>query len=161
MSRQTIPQPRLRLYIFIDITNWFLSVSGTRYARRFLRKIDETFHVLLCKKIRFYHKGLIVLYTLTWRMPSSRVWRRVDVVDCTVLQLPAHTLVLRSRIFLPWRWRRYDPPKRRFNRPHLHGATLQKTAFFLIVLSFKKFLTFCAMRNFITLFAIDRQYALF
>jgi hypothetical protein len=20
-------------------------------------------------------------------------------------------------------WRRYDPPKRRFNRPHLHGAT--------------------------------------
>jgi hypothetical protein len=22
-----------------------------------------------------------------------------------------------------------DPPKRRFNRPHLHGATPQKTAF--------------------------------
>jgi hypothetical protein len=40
------------------------------------------------------------------------------------------TLVLRSPIFLPWRWRRYDAPKRRFNRPHLHGATPQKTAFF-------------------------------
>jgi hypothetical protein len=24
-----------------------------------------------------------------------------------------------------------DPPKRRFNRPHLHGATPQKTAFFI------------------------------
>jgi hypothetical protein len=42
------------------------------------------------------------------------------------------TLVLRSRISLPWRWRRYDPPKRRFNRPHLHGPTPQKTAFFIV-----------------------------
>jgi hypothetical protein len=42
------------------------------------------------------------------------------------------TLVLRSRIFLPWRWRRYDPPKSRFNRPHLHGATPQKTTFFIV-----------------------------
>jgi hypothetical protein len=42
------------------------------------------------------------------------------------------TLGLRSRIFLPWRWRRYDPPKRRFNRPHLHSATPQKTAFFKV-----------------------------
>jgi hypothetical protein len=38
------------------------------------------------------------------------------------------TLVLRSRIFLPWRWRRYVPPKRRFTQD-LHGATSQKTAF--------------------------------
>jgi hypothetical protein len=41
------------------------------------------------------------------------------------------TLVPRSRIFLPWRWRRYVPPKRRFTQD-LHGATSQKTAFFLI-----------------------------
>jgi hypothetical protein len=27
---------------------------------------------------------------------------------------------------------RYDPLKRRFNRPHLHGATPQKTAFFIV-----------------------------
>jgi hypothetical protein len=40
------------------------------------------------------------------------------------------TLVLRSRIFLPWRERRHDSPRRRFNPLHLHGATLQKTAFF-------------------------------
>jgi hypothetical protein len=39
------------------------------------------------------------------------------------------TLVPRSRIFLPWRWRRYVPPKHRFTQ-HLHCATSQKTEFF-------------------------------
>jgi hypothetical protein len=39
------------------------------------------------------------------------------------------TLVPRSRIFLPWRWRRYVPPKRQFTQD-LHGVTSQKTAFF-------------------------------
>jgi hypothetical protein len=38
------------------------------------------------------------------------------------------TLVPRSLIFLTWRWRQYDPPKRRFKQD-LHGATSQKTAF--------------------------------
>jgi hypothetical protein len=42
------------------------------------------------------------------------------------------TLVLRTRIFLPWRWRRYVPPKRRFNPLHLNGATPQKNAFFIV-----------------------------
>jgi hypothetical protein len=37
----------------------------------------------------------------------------------------------RSRIFLPWIWRRYVPPKRRFTQD-LHGATSQKTAFFIV-----------------------------
>jgi hypothetical protein len=41
------------------------------------------------------------------------------------------TLVLRSRIFLPWRWRRYVPPKRRFTQD-LNGNTSQKTALFII-----------------------------
>jgi hypothetical protein len=31
----------------------------------------------------------------------------------------------------PWRWRRYIPPKRRFTQ-ELHGATSQKTAFFIV-----------------------------
>jgi hypothetical protein len=39
-------------------------------------------------------------------------------------------LVPRSRILLPRRWRRYFPPKRRFIQD-LHGATSQKTAFFI------------------------------
>jgi hypothetical protein len=34
-----------------------------------------------------------------------------------------------SRIFLPWRWRRFVLPKRWFNQD-LHGAKSQKTAFF-------------------------------
>jgi hypothetical protein len=36
-----------------------------------------------------------------------------------------------SYYFLPWRWRRYVPPKRRFTQD-LHGATSQKTAFFIV-----------------------------
>jgi hypothetical protein len=35
------------------------------------------------------------------------------------------TLVPRSRIFLPWRWRRYFPPKRQFTQD-LHGATSRR-----------------------------------
>jgi hypothetical protein len=40
--------------------------------------------------------------------------------------------------------RRYDPPKRRFNRPYLHGATPQKTAFFCVCL-FECGVLFCVM----------------
>jgi hypothetical protein len=40
------------------------------------------------------------------------------------------TLVPRSWISLPWRWKRYVPPKRRFIQD-VHGATSQKTAFFI------------------------------
>jgi hypothetical protein len=41
------------------------------------------------------------------------------------------TLVPRSRIFLPWRWRPYIPLRRRFTQD-LHGATSRKTAFFRV-----------------------------
>jgi hypothetical protein len=41
------------------------------------------------------------------------------------------TLVPRSRIFLPWRWRRYVPPKRRLTQD-LHSATSHKMTFFLV-----------------------------
>jgi hypothetical protein len=41
------------------------------------------------------------------------------------------SLVLNSQIFLPWRWKRYVPPKRRFTQD-LHSATSQeKTACFM------------------------------
>jgi hypothetical protein len=39
------------------------------------------------------------------------------------------TLVPSSQILLPWKWRRYDPPKRRFTQ-ELYGATTQKRVFF-------------------------------
>jgi hypothetical protein len=90
-----------------------------------------------------------------WRMPSSGIWRRVDLVwidvseeriasilrvEKSAREEPARcfstddsvcshliTLVPLSRIFLPWGWW-YVHPKRRFT--HLHGATSQKTTFF-------------------------------
>jgi hypothetical protein len=56
------------------------------------------------------------------------MWSHVVSADCSYLL----TLVPRSKILLPWRWRRYDPPKRRFTQK-LHGATSQKTAFFIVI----------------------------
>jgi hypothetical protein len=50
-----------------------------------------------------------------------------QTMDCSYLL----TLVPHSRIFLPWRWRRYVPPKRWFTQD-LHGATSHKTAFFIV-----------------------------
>jgi hypothetical protein len=35
-------------------------------------------------------------------------------------------------IHLPWRWRRYVPPKHRFE-PEPHGAISQKTIFFIVI----------------------------
>jgi hypothetical protein len=54
-------------------------------------------------------------------------WDVAPCISCVNLL----TLVPRSRIFLHWRWRRYVPPKRRFTQD-LHGATSQKTAFFIV-----------------------------
>jgi hypothetical protein len=55
----------------------------------------------------------------------SRTYSLLDLCN----HLP--TWVPRSRNFLPWRWRQYIPPKRRFTQD-LHGATSQKSAFFIV-----------------------------
>jgi Tfp pilus assembly protein PilN len=78
------------------------------------------------------------------------MWHRVDVVLTDVSEeriasifrvagsLPLTSLTDASRAdflifsFLPWRWRRYVPPKRRLT-PLLHGATSHKTAFFILL----------------------------
>jgi hypothetical protein len=63
------------------------------------------------------------------RMPSSGMWRRVDIVWTDVSEeriasiFHLLTLVPRSRIFLHWRWMRYVPPKHRFTQD-LYGATV-------------------------------------
>jgi hypothetical protein len=61
---------------------------------------------------------------------------RLSWVFSTVGSICSHllTLVPRSRIFLPCRWRRHFPPKRRFTQD-LHSATSQKTAFFELYLA--------------------------
>jgi hypothetical protein len=46
------------------------------------------------------------------------------------LHLQGRREIIRKSL-LPWRWRRYVPPKRRL-RPYLLGATSQKTAFFIV-----------------------------
>jgi hypothetical protein len=82
-----------------------------------------------------------------WRMSFPGLWRcthrswinrlledriasifRVDSDWCSVC---SHllTLVPRSRIFLPWRWRRNVPPKRRLTQD-LHSTISHKTTFF-------------------------------
>jgi hypothetical protein len=64
--------------------------------------------------------GIVELFLLCWLFPTG----------CSVCtHLP--TLVLRSQILLPWRWRRYFPPKRR-SIQDLHSATSQKTTFFIV-----------------------------
>jgi hypothetical protein len=69
------------------------------------------------------------------RMRSSGMRRRVDLVwsDVSEERGCSHllTLVPRSWIFPPWRWRWCVPPKRRFTQD-LHGATSQKTTFFIV-----------------------------
>jgi hypothetical protein len=57
---------------------------------------------------------------------SCRVFSTGDTVCSHLL-----TFFPRSRIFLPWRWRRYVPPKRRITQ-NLHGITSQKTVFFIV-----------------------------
>jgi hypothetical protein len=40
-------------------------------------------------------------------------------------------LLFAHAFFLPWRWRRHYPPKRRFLQ-NPHDATSKKTAFFIV-----------------------------
>jgi hypothetical protein len=65
--------------------------------------------------------------TYRLHLQGRKIRERGPSVACSHLL----TLVPHSRTFLPWRWRRYVPPKRRFTQ-ELHGVTSQKTAFFKI-----------------------------
>jgi hypothetical protein len=61
----------------------------------------------------------------TYRLLQGRkIYEQGTSVSCWA---PAH--IGSSQIFLPWRWRRYVPPKRLFTQV-LHGGTSQKMAFF-------------------------------
>jgi hypothetical protein len=87
-------------------SRWFL-------ARRFL-----SFQLTLSLQLLAHAvSSLVYSYRFNWR----------SVYSCLL------TLVPRSQILLHWRWRRYDPPKRRFTQ-ELHGATTQKTASFIQIL---------------------------
>jgi hypothetical protein len=64
--------------------------------------------------------------------------RRVGLVwtDCCRQQPPGHAGSSFADFFLlPWKWKRYVPPKHRFTQ-YLHVATSQKTEFFITDISF-------------------------
>jgi hypothetical protein len=66
------------------------------------------------------------------------------------------TLVPHSRIFLPWRWRRYVPPTCRFTQD-LHGATSQKTTFFIATAVKTSNLTYLRCDSYNNVFLDNKQ----
>jgi hypothetical protein len=95
-------------------------------------------------KIFVPHELVKYLPDQKWRMLYSGIWlhvvcmnRRFGLIYRLHLQgreIRSYllTLVFRSRIFLPWRWRQCVPPKRWFAQ-ELHGSTSQKTASFIVI----------------------------
>jgi hypothetical protein len=72
-------------------------------------------------------------------MKNAVFWDMAPGCFRLVTQVCSHLLTLGPcwRIFLPRRWRRYVPPKRRFTQ-YLHGVTSQKTEFFTHATCFLK-----------------------
>jgi hypothetical protein len=81
---------------------------------------------------------------LVWTDVSEEYIASIFRVEKSVSEEPewagsyVFTLVPRSRIFLPWRWRRYIFPKRQYTQ-ELQGATSQETAFFIRIIPLSYF----------------------
>jgi hypothetical protein len=117
-----------------NTSHFSLKQSGKKY-------IVQTTVVIVSKTFLLYNVMVIwCTYFATWMTPSSSghmdptswrtswtTWTVSTSSDCSHLL----TLVPYLRIFVPWRWRRYVPPKCRFTQ-NLHGDTSQKTAFFIV-----------------------------
>jgi hypothetical protein len=106
-----------------------LALQGQSFS---FRSCDRTFNFdttggcryKLTQNVNF----IVFKISLYWFLSTTYTWiRRLKFVL---------TLVPRSWIFLPWRWRRYVPPKYQFTQD-LHGAISQKTAFFSCVFTFE------------------------
>jgi hypothetical protein len=73
----------------------------------------------------------------TWRVSSSGMWSHVVccvATDVSEEHIACHLLAcwfLQKLFLLPWRWRRYVPPKRRLQLNRLHGVTSQKMILFI------------------------------
>jgi hypothetical protein len=78
------------------------------------------------------HRAYLCLRAWSDQRRNSVAYVHLPIV-CKIWDVCSHllTLVPRSRIFLPWRWRRYIPQKRRLTQD-LHGATSQKTTFYTV-----------------------------
>jgi hypothetical protein len=90
-------------------------------------------------KCKEYYVGLCVLVSilklttpnLNHDTASKSVRNLTTYLSKQVYNSHLLTLVPRSWIFVPWRWRRYVPPKRQLNQD-LHSATSQKMTFFIV-----------------------------
>jgi hypothetical protein len=69
--------------------------------------------------------GLRSSWWWLWTLLSSGMWRIKSRISLLVFR---RNVLPRSRIFLPWRWRRYVPPKHLFTQD-LHGVTLQQAVY--------------------------------
>jgi hypothetical protein len=126
-------------------------LCSNKYLARFVWDTCRIIHRFSCKvviKIEMawvLHKILQYEISQTsdqWRMSSSGMWRRVDIVltdvseehIASIFRVAAVTCsrwFFAHRILIPWRWRWYIALKRRLTQ-YLHGLTSQKTAFFIV-----------------------------
>jgi hypothetical protein len=118
-----------KLQILTSPCLWAAPVTSRRVTIRVHLKVFSRNLMLRMKNAVFWDVAPCRCGRLNRRFGGSY---RLHLQGRKILEWRTCLLVLHSRIFLPWRCRRYDPPKRRFNRPHLHGATSQKTAFFIV-----------------------------
>jgi hypothetical protein len=115
------------------------------YARRQHRTADKGW-ISILEAIRKANNLLCQEkygFEMNWKLLLLNNFQlKFVAADCNHL----FTLIPRSRIFLPWRWRRHVPPKRRFTQD-LHDATSQKTAFFIVTAVKTSILTFSSVVN--------------
>jgi hypothetical protein len=90
-----------------------------------------TFTAVTMKNVVFWDVALC-RSCINGRFGGKRI-AYIFMVEKSVSKEPVRAGGCSSRIFLPWRWRRYVPPKRRLTQD-LHSATSQNMTFFRLLL---------------------------
>ena len=118
-----------------------LAKTNHNFIRCYLRAVTRS--VRLGTRFGYITLQNLLLYSIfkasvwslcPWQLSSLRpavekTWQLQDNLGDLVC---SHLLMLVPDlwIFIPWRWRRYIPPKHRFTQ-YLYSATSQKMAFFM------------------------------
>jgi hypothetical protein len=104
------------------------------YRNAWKLNVQPKFRVVSCRRLYF---SILLHWGVTYRLCKISGFHGGDYDECRFLGCGAvvcsHllTLIPRSRIFLPWRCRRYIPPKKSVHtRTTRHHIPPQKTAFF-------------------------------
>jgi hypothetical protein len=113
---------------FHGISIWNLFLLAVSHTNRFSKPLKSLLHHL-CIQVTCFDQHW------SWRMPTSGMWRMCEpTFRRNVLPPSSGQKNPRARNQLeqvPAVCRRYVPPKRRFTQD-LHGATSQKTTFFIV-----------------------------